>query len=122
MLVLDRTEALKRMLIITPGPLHDPTVFCGPKERSRDVLGPWGLTVSQLMMNARADISAARLEATLNPLLLQCACAECRVAIQNRIRAIVSEWLRVRVSGLKLAHAVRPSMLTRSSQTPKCTI
>ena len=119
MLVLDRTEALKRMLMITPGPLHHPTAFCGPKERSRDVLGPWGLTASQLMTSARADVSAARLEATLNPLLLQCACAECRIAIQNRIRAIVSEWLRVRVSGAKLVHAVGPSMLTRRLANPK---
>ena len=98
MLVLDRTEALKRLLMVAPGPLHPTTVLCGPRERRRDVSGPWALTASQLMVDARADVPAARLEATLNPLLLQCACAECRTSIQNRIRTIVVEWLEVRVS------------------------
>jgi len=113
MLVLDRTEALKRMLVIAPGPLHTPTVLCGTRERNRDVSGPWALTASQLMANARADVTAVRLEATLNPLLLQCACPECRSAIQHRIRAIVSEWLAVRVSGVGLPHVFRPHRLIR---------
>jgi len=122
MLVLDRTEALKRMLLIAPGPLHPPTVLCSTKERNRDVLGPWALTASQLMANARADVTAVRLEATLNPLLLQCACPECRSAIQHRIRAIVSEWLAVRVSGVRLLHALRPRRLIRWLAHPKRTI
>jgi len=109
MLLLDRTEAYKRMLMIAPGPLHPPTILCGPSERSRDVLGPWALVASQLMADARADVSVMHLEATLNLLLLQCACAECRTAVQKRIRSIVLEWLGVRVSGVKLAHALRPS-------------
>ena len=113
MLILDRMEALKRMLLIAPGPLHLPTVLCGPSERSRDVSGPWALAVSQLMVDARADVPGARLEATLNPLLLQCACPECRTAIQHRIRAIVLEWQAVRVSGVKLPHASRPRRLIR---------
>jgi len=99
MLLVDRTEALTRMLMVPPGPLHPPTADCGPIERMRDVSGPWASTASQLMADARADISAVRLEATLNLLLLQCACDECRAAIKNRIHAIVLEWLGVRVSG-----------------------
>jgi len=118
MLLLDRTEALKRMLMVAPGPLHPQTTVCGTRERRRDVSGPWALTASQLMMDACADVTAARLEATLNPLLLQCACAECRTSIQNRIRAIVSEWLGLKASGVKLAGILRPRMLIKSLANP----
>jgi len=119
MLILDRMEALKRMLLVAPGPLHLPTVLCGPSERSRDVSGPWALVVSQLIVDARADVPEARLEATLNPLLLQCACPECRTAIQHRIRAIVLEWQAVRVSSVKLPPAPRPRRLIRWLVQPK---
>jgi len=119
MLILDRMEALKRMLLVAPGPLHLPTVLCGPSERSRDVSGPWALAVSQLMVDARADVPGARLEATLNSLLLQCACPECRTAIQHRIRAIVLEWQAVRVSSVKLPPAFRARRLIRWLAQPK---
>jgi len=108
-LLLDRTEAYKRILMIAPGPLHPPTILCVPAERSRDVSGPWALAVSQLMADARADVPVVRLEATLNLLLLQCACAECRAAIPERIRSVVLEWRGVRVSGPKLARTLRLS-------------
>jgi len=118
MLILDRTEALKRMLMVAPGPLHPPTTVCGSRERRRDVCGPWALTSSQLMMDARADVTAVRLEATLNPLLLQCACAECRTSIQKRIRAITLEWLGLKASGVKLTEILRPRMLIKWLANP----
>ncbi|KAH7097468.1 hypothetical protein BKA62DRAFT_716422 [Auriculariales sp. MPI-PUGE-AT-0066] len=96
LLLLARIGALKQLLVVEPGPLHPPIPICGQLEQRRDVLAPWAYAVAHLIADARPDTPSALLESTLNPVAYRCACASCRLAIQERVRVLVIEWSAVK--------------------------
>jgi len=114
MLLLTRTERLRRLVVVPPGPLHAARADCGTIEQQRDVLSPWALTASSLVLEARADFPPLVIQAAFNPVMYRCACADCREKIQARIGQVLQEW-----DAEKVSRCSPPSVvvcLTRSTE------
>jgi len=105
MLLLNRTERLRRLIVVPPGPLHAARAECGKIEQQRDVLSPWALAASSLVLVARADCPHLVIHNAFNPVVYRCACSECREMVQVRITEVVQEWNSEKVSRCLLPSA-----------------
>ena len=98
MLLLNRIERLRRLIIVPPDSLHASKTGCGTIEQQRDVLRPWALAAASIIIEARADFPTLAIQSAFNPLLYKCACADYREMMQARIYQIVQEWNAEKVS------------------------
>jgi len=98
MLLLNRTERLRRLIVASPGSIHTSRTGCGVTEQQRDVFRPWALAAASIIIDARADFPALAIQSAFNPLLYRCACEDCRAMMQARIGQVIQEWDAEKVS------------------------
>ena len=98
MLLLNRIERLRLLIVVPPGTLHASKTGCGTIEQQRDVLRPWALAAASIIIEARADFPPLAIQSVFNPLFYRCACPDCRVMMQARIGRVVQEWNAEKVS------------------------
>jgi len=87
---LGRVDALKR-LMLSPPPNHAPTPDCGFAGQGK-VTRAWALAAAYLGWDARPDIAASTIEATLRPLVGDLECNPCREALNAHIKSLVVNW------------------------------
>ena len=88
-------DQLKRLLVVPPPP-HAPTQICDFTEQ-KAVTRAWSLATAYLTWEARPDLSASTIEATLHPLADHLTCDQCRAMLLDRIREVVVQWSMVKV-------------------------
>lgn len=118
-----RADALKRLLLPPPHP-HPPTATCDFAEQKK-LTRAWALASAYLAWDARpgmipfffcyveqygmitvSDLSTNTMESALAPLGEQLDCAQCKLALQERLKILVVQWSVVKV-------CVVPSCSTR---------
>ncbi|KAF5388260.1 hypothetical protein D9615_000363 [Tricholomella constricta] len=90
-----RTDALKRVLLPPPHP-HPPTDSCDFSDQKR-LTRAWALASAYLAWDARPDLSTCSMELALRPLAEHLACGDCKHALEDRIKNLVSQWSIVKV-------------------------
>lgn len=88
-----RIDALKRILLDPPRP-HTQTQQCDSVQQQR-LTRAWALASASLVWDAKADLSISAIESTLTPLEDDMTCDLCQVALKDRIKTLVVEWLNV---------------------------
>ncbi|KIK62797.1 hypothetical protein GYMLUDRAFT_41688 [Collybiopsis luxurians FD-317 M1] len=91
---LGRSSALKELLLEPPR-LHAVNHFCSRTDQ-RSLTRAWALASAYLAWDARADVSAGFLEATLNPLVKDISCEQCRQSLHERIKNLLDRWAEVK--------------------------
>lgn len=85
-----RADALKRLLLPPPHP-HPPTATCDFAEQKK-LTRAWALASAYLAWDARPDLSTNTMESALAPLGEQLDCAQCKLALQERLKILVVQW------------------------------
>ncbi|KAH7097471.1 hypothetical protein BKA62DRAFT_446682 [Auriculariales sp. MPI-PUGE-AT-0066] len=89
-----RVERLKTLLGRPPSP-HPPTQLCDSSEQNK-IARAWSLGTAFLVFNASPDTAATTIETSLQPLVAQIWCADCRAILHDRIGQLVLDWSSVR--------------------------
>jgi hypothetical protein len=114
---LGRTERLKSLLsqspTLSPSPMSSSprlptpptptftksltthTAPCDVIDRKR-LLNTWNIATAQLARDAHADTSMATIEKTLGSIADEVVCEACKIAVRERIRALVVDWNTVK--------------------------
>ncbi|KLO14552.1 hypothetical protein SCHPADRAFT_903224 [Schizopora paradoxa] len=93
---LGRLDALKRLLLPPPHP-HPLTNECDFTEQKK-LTRAWALASAYLTWDARPDMSASSIEASLLPLCDNLTCELCKTALRERIRDLIIQWSQVKTT------------------------
>ncbi|KAL1724929.1 hypothetical protein EV714DRAFT_288187 [Schizophyllum commune] len=90
MLHKNRIEALKEILAPAPYP-HPETPSCSFADQ-RKVARSWQLAAAYLVTEGRPDIYPSMMESTVNSLLAEITCDDCKQTLKKRLQKAVVDW------------------------------